>query len=538
MSDWKLDLNKRAVAIVRRSSQGQKENTSAETQQRDIRAYCEKHGLEIVKLESIIETAYKGEDRKKYRALMLFAQAQGIKHILFYIGSREARNLTDNEDNERLIKEDKLIIHHVSDNKVYWKGSPDSDFLNRDLIAAVNKHQSRENGTKMKASYRTKAEAGWFPYRHTPLGYIHTKDKDAIGNPIKGTAKVSPHPDPAIVQLVQAEFHLRSQGYSYEAIRAKNLSDGIVPDKKAKTYSHHAIEGRLKNPLYWGYFFLTGDEKRYEGKHSLIIDPKILKAVKAINEGRIVRRSKVANGEDIFRGWLSCGHPGCKRAVTYERKEKKLKSTGEAKIYHLYRCNNNSKNVHPQKVYLSEDKIWEQLEPAVDSLSITQDFANDIAAALNETHAKAQAAIKKQMEGFSAELRKLEGREDEVYTDLKRGVLDEVGYQRQIERVRDERRHYEEEIKRLTLAIGDEAMVSVKKVFELAINAKSLWNTMERKEKLAYLDRVVFEPKLNGLSVEYQLQKPFATLAKMKGTSKWRRERDSNSRVDFRPLLP
>ncbi|MDZ4660427.1 MAG: hypothetical protein SGJ18_02285 [Pseudomonadota bacterium] len=46
---------------------------------------------------------------------MQFALAQGIKHILFYIGSREARNLTDNEKNERLIKEDKIIIHYVSE---------------------------------------------------------------------------------------------------------------------------------------------------------------------------------------------------------------------------------------------------------------------------------------------------------------------------------------------------------------------------------------------------------------------------------------
>jgi len=74
---------------------------------------------------------------------MNLALSQGTKHILFYLGSREARNLTDNEVNERLVLDDKIIIHHVSENKVYWKGSPDSEFLARDIMTAVNKNYSR-----------------------------------------------------------------------------------------------------------------------------------------------------------------------------------------------------------------------------------------------------------------------------------------------------------------------------------------------------------------------------------------------------------
>jgi len=87
--EWKNDLNKRALAIVRRSSSGQKENTSAETQEREIREYSRRHNLDLIKFESIIETAYQADARKKYNALMQFALAQGIKHILFYIGSRD-----------------------------------------------------------------------------------------------------------------------------------------------------------------------------------------------------------------------------------------------------------------------------------------------------------------------------------------------------------------------------------------------------------------------------------------------------------------
>lgn len=523
MSRWKSDPNKRAISIVRRSGHSQKDNTSAETQERENLDYAVRNGLDLIKCESIIESAFKTENRKKYRALMQFALSQGVKHILFYIGSREARNLTDNEKNEKLIKEGKIIIHYVSENKVFDTETPDSEFLAKDIIAAVNKNYSRENGTKMKAAYRTKAEKGWWPYRHTPLGYVHFKEKDAYGNAIKGTAKLTPDPDPTIVRLVRREFELRAQGFSYDLIRKKNIEDNIVPAELVGKYSRHGIEERLKNSLYWGYFFLAGETKRFEGKHELIIPARILKAVEAVNSERTCRRKMVVNGDDIFRGWLTCAHPECQRAITYERKEKTLKATGEAKVYHLYRCS-NSRKVHAKKVYIQEEKIWEQFEPTTELFTITQEFADDIAAELSRTEELHKAAVRKQMEGFRIELKALEGREDRVYQDHVAGVLDQSGYRRQISRIREDRDHFTSEIERLQVEITHEAWVSVKKVFELAINAKEKWKTLNREDRIEYLKKVCSNPTLEGLTLEYQLQKPFARLARWKTINEWRRE--------------
>lgn len=285
---------------------------------------------------------------------MKFALNNGIKHILFYIGSREARNLTDNEANERLIKEDKIVVHHVSEGKVFFKGSPDSEFLLRDIQTAVNKNSSRENGTRVKNSFRTKAEMGWFPYRHTPLGYAHHKERDKSGYAIKGTATVIPDPDTANVRLVQREFELRAQGHSYDVIRQSNLNAGIVPSDQIKTYHRSTIEKRLKNSFYWGTFQITGESRVYQGIHELIIPAKTLKAVKGINDGNGCKiRKNVANGEDLFRGWLMCDHPECQRQITYDPKTKIIKETGEKKVYHYYRCS-NSRKVHMKLVNVAE----------------------------------------------------------------------------------------------------------------------------------------------------------------------------------------
>lgn len=533
MEAWKIDPNKRALAIVRRSSTGQKDNTSAETQEREIRDYAARYDLELLPIEPIIETAFKSKKRAKYHALMNRAQKENVRHILFFVSSREARNLGDLEHNEDLIRSGKIVIHHVSEGKVYWSGTPDSDFTTRGVMAVLNKGESQANATKIKAAYKTKALNGWWPYNHTPLGYIHKKDRDKLGNAIKGTAIVVPDPDTANIKLVQREFELRAQGHSYDVIRQSNIEGGLVPLEKIKTYHRSSIEKRLKNSFYWGTFQLNGDSEIFKGKHEPIIPAKDLKAVKAINEGHGAKvRKSNSNGEDLFRGWLTCAHPDCQRAMTYDPKTKTLKGTGEEVVYHYYRCS-NSRKIHQNNISVSESKIWDQFEPAVEALTITEDFAKDIAAALNETHVKQNAAIRKQMEGFRLDLRNLEGREDRAYEDFVAGVLNKDTYQRQITRVRDERKHFENEIERLTLLISDEAMISVQKVFELAINAKSLYKSMDRENRLLYLKKVCSNPTLDGLTLHYQLEKPFKRLSSWKENSDWRRMRDSNSRYSF-----
>ena len=529
MISWKDDNNKRALAIIRRSSYGQKDNTSADTQEEGIREYAARNDLQLIKVEAIIETAYVAEERKKYKTLMEFALKQGIKHVLFFLGSREARNCTDTELNEGLIKADRIVVHHVNEGRVFWKGSPDSDFMSRDVLTAVNKHYSRELGSTVRRGCHRKAVEGWWPFRHTPLAYIHHKEKDPIGNAIKGTATIIVDPKIQNVTLVQREFELRSKGYSILEIRKMNLEGGFVPALIGKKkYSRTSIGKRLMNPFYWGQFQLTGDPKVYHGKHPLIIPQSTLDAVKAINEGRAFKKNPNTNGADLFKGWLVCAHPECQRQIMYDGKTKTIKETGQKKTFHYYTCS-NSRRIHSSKKYISEEKIWAQFEPAVDSLALSEDFAKDIADALNETHEKQKQAIRMQMEGFRKALRELEGKEDQFYQHLSNGVLNEAGYKRQIERVRLEREDYTRQIENLNLSISDEGMISAKKVLELAINAKSLWKSMERPQRLEYLKKVCSNQTLDGLTVRYELQKPFARLAAWKESDEWRRVRDSKS---------
>lgn len=534
---WKSEPNKRAVAIVRRSSLGQEENTSEQTQTREITNYAQKHGLKIVKMDSIIESAFKSEDRKHYQALMNFALSEGIKHVIFLVQSRESRNAVDSETNEQLVRDGKIILHYASDNRVFTKDTPDSEWLGRDLQAVINKSSSRENSTRVKAAYLTKLEDGHWPYRHTPLGYLHFKERDKFGNPLKGTSVLIVDPDARRVALVKREFELRAEGNSYDEIRRKVLAENLVPNEMRSTYNRSTIEKRMKNPLYRGIMHYLGsveDERirpTYVGKHPLIIPKEILDRVDAVNNGNVRKNKKIKFSSDdggFFRGLITCGHAECQRTITYERREKTYKSKpGQTTIYHLYRCG-NSRKVHNKTRYMSEDNIWNTVDSAVQGFAITEDFADEISKALNETHVAQQKAVKNQMEGFKDVMESMRQQRRTTTSLYTSGKLSERDYNDQIAMLEERERESTDQLEKLTLLINDEAMVSIQRIFELSKNAKTLWESMDRQKRLetfkyAYLNATLSElGEESGLELEIKLHPVFERLTKwnaMRGTT-------------------
>lgn len=244
--NWKNNQNKKSIAIVRVSSKRQEGNSSHEIQEDKIRRYCSDNGLELVEIRKIVESAKRSDFRKKYSDAIHFALSKKVFHILFYMNDREARNLTDSEKNEILVREGKVVIHYVNDNKVFHQNSSSSDFLSRDINAVMNKNFSRVLGEKVNDSMRKKASDGWYPGNHPPLGYIHQKQVDAYGKIQKRGTIIVPDPDPRRRRQVQREFELRAQGLSIELIREKVIAEGLVERLKIPQYSKHGIESRLK----------------------------------------------------------------------------------------------------------------------------------------------------------------------------------------------------------------------------------------------------------------------------------------------------
>ena len=436
-----MGINKKSIAILRVSTKKQEEGISHKVQAERISDWVKDNDLELVQTYKIAESAKDSESRRKYHAAIEWALKNGIRHILFYMGDREARNLTDNEYNEKLVLQDRIVLHYVQERKILYKDSPESDFTARDYQAVGSKDFSRRLRVKVVDAMRRKAEEGWFPNNHAPLGYIHSFPLDENGRPKKRGSTIVKNPIERVVKQVLREFELCAQGYSVASIREIIIEEGFVVPSKTKAYSKHGIEARLKNKFYRGIFDWQGIE--YKGKHELIIPKPLLDAVdERFGHKRQHRRASAEKG--IFSGgWIRCGHPDCGLQIVCEHTKKKIKETGEHKEFKYYRCS-NSRGVHGslKGMYATEGELMKAFEPALDKISISEQRAKEIADALNETDRIAKEAIATEMNGYRKALEDLHKRRLSYLDLLADRVINEKDYAVKLEQIEADQKHF------------------------------------------------------------------------------------------------
>lgn len=525
--NW-VGKNNKALMVVRVSSSGQEGNNSHTYQTEDGLRYANRNQLNLVETIQIVESAKQSNLRTEYHAAIRKALKQGIQHILFYKIDREARNLTDSESNEKLVREGKVVIHYVAEGRILHKNSPDSDFLMRDFQAVQDKHYSRDLSSKITRAQLAKAESGWSPVCQPPMGYINEKLKTEKGFERRRGSIIVPDNNKFNVKLVQREFELRaSNSMPYEIIRKTIISEGLIPIDQIGKYNTSSIERRLKNPFYDGRFIWDGVE--YAGKHERIIPAEIFGKVQE-TFGLRNPYGKKAGG--VFQnGWIKCADPACGCHVIFDPRKKHIKATGEEKTYRHYRCTNGKKvHVTTKGMRVTEEQLIDQFSQAIEEIDILPDFANELLAALNESKEKARRAIKQDISNFSMALKTLEGAEDDLYKDLRRGILDEEGYHRQIASVRSERTRFTNLLEKAQLHINDITGETFKSILQLATDVKSLWKNQSDEERAGLLNKLLSNQVLDGATVRYQLILPLRVLLDMKGNSDWRRERDLNPR--------
>lgn len=516
-----------AICILRVSSHRQKDNSSHDTQEQEIKRYCEKQNLNLHKSFTLTESAKRSEDRKQYHAAIKYALDKKIPDVIFYMFDRETRNLRDNERNEDLVRQGLLRLHYARDNKIIDKEASDTDFFARDMNAMVSKQFIRNLRTKVVDAQKHKAAEGWWPANHVALGYMHQKLKDSDGKELRRGTIIVSSSDPQEIAWVQKEFELRALGYSYEEIRTRCLEMGIVPHKRRATYYMSAVEKRIKNPFYRGHYFWGGE--KFYGKHPLIIPKEYLEKIdaKPLKTGI----TRVRDNKDVIfaHGFLKCADKECGCHIVYDPKVKKNRKTKEVRHFPYYRCTNGRKVHETMKGRnVSEQNIWDQFEEAWNNIELSPGLAKEMAAAIDELKEKAKKSITREMNVYREELRLLEVREDDLYADVKKEILSDDSYQRMVGKVRDERAYYTDLLEKAQHMISDTAVETAHSIIELCKGAKSKWVSANPQERKALLEFVLSNPVLDGVTLRYDLRKPFSLLAEMKKNPEWRSQGESN----------
>lgn len=172
----------------------------------------------------------------------------------------------------------------------------------------------------------------------------------------------------------------------------------------------------------------------------------------------------------------------------------------------------------------------EKLSTVVDLVNIPESWAKQVAEALRSTHDVAKHARKEQIGGYREKLHAIESSEDSLYSDFKAGILSEEKYKRDLAKVRETRAGLVDLLERNHDEIDDAYLVTVESIFELASAAKRLLNEQKMDERMQFLEKFISNPRLNGLTIEFDLRSPFDVIAQMSLEKKWRSLWDSNPR--------
>jgi hypothetical protein len=94
-------------------------------------------------------------------------------------------------------------------------------------------------------------------------------------------------------------------------------------------------------------------------------------------------------------------------------------------------------------------------------------------------------------------------------------------FDQQLKRINSNRDSLVDQLEAHQKSLTSALIETAKTVLELATSSKSLWISKSPQERREFLDLILSNPILDGLTVRFELKKPFAVLVKMKGNVKW-----------------
>ena len=530
---WDAGGNDRAMLICRVSHKKQKDGVSLPMQERHARAYVQRVGLQVVCAKPFTETAKKSVLRVQFHAAIEEARRLKVKHLIFYVWDRIARNFTDAEILEELIRDGEITLHVAEGGAVLHSGSDDSEFFLFDITIAQAKQDNRNRRSKTIDGMVERCQGGWYPSR-PPAFYFQTPTLDRNGRP-RRRGSVVEGPSEEGRRLVRREMELHLEGFSLDRIREKCLEEALVPAKLVATYHRSTIEKHLKQDFYAGIpnphdgfrSQFTWRGTTYQGKHEPIFTSDEWERLKASFGQKSVYKKLKHHG--LFaQGPLSlrCADPACGCKITYAPKTKTNGVT-----YAYYRCA-DGKRTHRERgqaqLNVREEDILDQLGSALDAISLTTEIAEAIAKELTATHRQAVESKSKSANVYRSEIAELEEREDRLFTRFDAGEIDRETYDRQLARIRAEKKERFEKLRDADAQSDNAYLVTAERVLELAMAAKSMWDQRNATEKRELLERLVCNPRLDGRNVRFDWKKPFAALAQMKAANEWRPQGDSN----------
>lgn len=127
-----------------------------------------------------------------------------------------------------------------------------------------------------------------------------------------------------------------------------------------------------------------------------------------------------------------------------------------------------------------------------------------------------------EIDSFEHNLKALDERRDVLTNLFVDRELSKDEWERQKQKLEGQRQAILDKLRQAQLRINGRMKENARTILELAMNAKSLWKERSPQERLEFLKLILSNPTWDGVSVGYELKKPFALLREMKRLEDWR----------------
>jgi site-specific DNA recombinase len=482
--------NQDATLLCRVSSEKQTEGYSLDFQERHGRDYASQNGLNIKKVSTLTESAFK-DKRVKWEAYLERAMYGPETHILIPKVDRSLRNAPDLGVLIDFPKKfPHKVIHFFDDGIIYDKDSPSSTVLQLMMLGSMAIWYSHDLAQKSKRGLEEKARQGEWPNK-APYGYRNNKETKRI--------EVDPVMSPWIIRIKEL---IATAKYSCEAVAQLIWREGC-PRRLSKSSVHYI----LRNPIYYGH--VQYQDVYVKGVHEPIITKELHDAAIAALER--FDRPKQTSRNFRFKGVIQCARCGC--AVVFERKKQKY-------VYgHCTRrrpCDSKG-NVREEEVELEVERI-------LASLSVSPALSKRILGYLEESAPHAATANVSQLAIAEQTRGRIKAAQEKARDAMCRSVISEADYTKQCRAYEEQLIGLTEQIAKLEESAPANILPLARSTLELSNSCSQLYKTMNDDQKRELLDSVCSNFSLDGKKLAPQWRKPFQLVAEMALRSNWLRD--------------
>lgn len=489
---------KKAVILARVSSKEQEDNFSLQAQSRNVREYCERNDLSIIKEFKLVESSTRGK-RIQYNEMINFVRKYSDTiHIVVDAVDRLQRGFREYVDLIDLVMSKSIVIHFLRENLVLDHNINPSEFMMYGQSVLSAQYFVKTSAHNIKRSNIEKLKKGEIT-RQAPVGYLNYRDE-------KGYSRVKI--DPERGYLVRKAFEMYATGlYSISSLW-KELQDmdlTIIKKDHTPLIGRSTVHKMLQNRFYIGYINQKGVEYPHVYE-KLISEHLFYKCQEQLEKGGKSNKKEDTKHKFVLSGLLT------------NKETNRLMSGTKTKDRVYYRSPKYGES--PASENVSEAIILDQLKDFYQSISIPEEILEVQVEKLNQIKDSENSEIYKKIKRYKSKIKVLEERESRLLDKFLDESITQDLYTKKRNEIVKELCDLKTKLSNLS-NFRTSFVKSTKDLLDLLSESSELFEKGSTEQKRRLLKITLSNLQMDGKKLEYKPKNPFDVVQEVAESELW-----------------